>query len=155
MSQNLEQDRLKAFSSMPIWKTPIFVEELQNRCANTFISHLKIVFTEAGDDYLKAELSLGPHLMQPIGIMHGGVSCSLAETVASAAANYCVDVKTHYCVGVDINTNHIRPAKAGVLTATARPYHLGKKTQVWSIEIVDDQNNLISISRLTVMNLSH
>jgi len=122
-------------------------------CANTFISHLKIVFIEAGDDYLKAELQLGPHLMQPMGIMHGGVSCGLAETVASVAANYCVDAKTHYCVGIDINTNHIRPAKAGVLTATARPYHLGKKTQVWSIEIVDDQNNLISISRLTVMTL--
>jgi uncharacterized protein (TIGR00369 family) len=122
-------------------------------CANTFISHLKIVFIEAGDDYLKAELPLGPHLMQPMGIMHGGVSCGFAETVANAAANYCVDAKTHYCVGVDINTNHIRLAKAGVLTATARPYHLGKKTQVWSIEIVNDQNNLISISRLTVMTL--
>ncbi len=96
---------------------------------------------------------MGPYLMQPMGIMHGGVSCSLAETVGSAAANYCVDAKTHYCVGLDINTNHIRPVTSGVLTATARPYHLGKKTQVWSIEIHDDQNNLVSVTRLTLMVL--
>ena len=136
-----------------IWKTPLTIEELQKKCANTFISHLKIVFTEVGDDYLKAEMPIGPYLMQPMGIMHGGVSCSLAETVGSAAANYCVDAKTEYCVGLDINTNHIRPVTSGVLTATARPYHIGKKTQVWSIEIRDDQNNLVSITRLTLVAL--
>jgi 1,4-dihydroxy-2-naphthoyl-CoA hydrolase len=136
-----------------IWKTTLTIEELQKRCANTFVTHLKIVFTEVGDDYLKAEMPIGPYLLQPIGIMHGGVSCSLAETVGSAAANYCVDA-SEYCVGLDINTNHIRPVTSGVLTATARPYHLGKKTQVWSIEIHDDQNNLVSVTRLTVMVLS-
>ncbi len=139
---------------MSIWKTPFSLDDLKKMCADSYISHLKIVFTEAGEDYLKAEMPLGPHHMQPMGIMHGGVSCGLAETVASAAANFCVDAKTHYCVGIDINTNHIRPATTGVLTATARPYHLGKKTQVWSIEILDDQNNLISISRLTLMILT-
>jgi 1,4-dihydroxy-2-naphthoyl-CoA hydrolase len=138
---------------MKIWKTPLTIEELQKRCANTFISHLKIVFTEVGDDYLKAEMPIGPYLMQPMGIMHGGVSCSLAETVGSAAANYCVDAKTEYCVGLDINTNHIRPVASGVLTATARPYHIGKKTQVWSIEIHDNQNNLVSVTRLTLVAL--
>jgi 1,4-dihydroxy-2-naphthoyl-CoA hydrolase len=137
-----------------IWKTSLNIEDLQKRCANTFISHLKIVFTEVGDDYLKAQMPLGPYLMQPIGIMHGGASCSLAETVGTAAASYCVDANTHYCVGLDINTNHLRPVISGTLTATAKPYHLGKKTQVWSIEIHDDQNNLISITRLTVMALS-
>jgi 1,4-dihydroxy-2-naphthoyl-CoA hydrolase len=139
---------------MNIWKTPLVIEDLQKRCTNTFISHLKIVFTEVGDDYLKAEMPLGPYLMQPMGIMHGGVSCSLAETVGSAAANCCIDAKTHYCVGLDINTNHIRPVTSGVLTATAKPYHLGKKTQVWSIEIHDDQNNLVSVTRLTLVVLS-
>ena len=138
---------------MTIWKTPLTLEDLQKRCAGTFISHLKIVFTEVGDDYLKAQMPIGPHHLQPMGILHGGASCSLAETVASAAANYCVDAKTHYCVGLDINTNHIRQMTAGVLTATARPYHIGKKTQVWSIEIHDDQNNLVPISRLTVIAL--
>jgi 1,4-dihydroxy-2-naphthoyl-CoA hydrolase len=136
-----------------IWKTPLIVEDLQKRCANTFISYLKIVFTEVGDDYLKAEMPMGPYLMQPIGIMHGGVSCSLAETVGSVAANYCVDANTHYCVGLDINTNHIRPVTSGIITATAKPYHIGKKTQVWSIEIHDDQNNLVSVTRLTLVAL--
>ena len=135
---------------MKIWKTPLSLEDLQKRCSGTFISHLKIVFTEVGDDYLKAQISIGPHHLQPMGIMHGGVSCSLAETIASTAANYCVDAKTYYCVGLDINTNHIRQVTSGVLTATARPYHLGKKTQVWSIEIHDDNDKLISVSRLTV-----
>ncbi|HUD01536.1 MAG TPA: PaaI family thioesterase [Rhabdochlamydiaceae bacterium] len=136
-----------------IWKTPLSIDQLQKQCTDSFISHLNIIFTEAGDDYLKAEMAIGPHLMQPMGIMHGGASCALAETVASAAANYCVDAKTHYCVGLDINTNHIRPVTSGLLTATARPYHIGKKTQVWSIEIHDEQNNLISISRLTLVTL--
>jgi uncharacterized protein (TIGR00369 family) len=136
-----------------IWKTPLNIEDLQKKCANTFISHLKIIFTEAGDDYLKAQMPMGPYLTQPIGIMHGGVSCSLAETIGTAAANYCVDTNTHYCVGLDINTNHIRPVTSGILTATAKPYHLGKKTQVWSIEIHDDQDNLVSVTRLTVMVL--
>ena len=136
-----------------IWKTPLTIEDLQKRCANTFVSHLKIVFTEVGDDYLKAEMPIGPYLMQPMGIMHGGVSCSLAETVGSAAANYCVDAKTQYCVGLDINTNHIRQVSSGVITATARPYHIGKKTQVWSIEIHDEQNNLVSVTRLTLVAL--
>ena len=138
---------------MTIWKTPVSLEDLHVRCHNTMVSHLKIAFTEIGDDYLKATMPVGPHVMQPMGIMHGGASCALAETVASAAANYCIDPKTHYCVGVDINTNHIRAAKTGVLTATAKPYHLGKLTQVWSIEIHDDQNNLISVSRLTLIAL--
>ena len=139
---------------MTIWKTPLTIEDLQKRCANTFVSHLKIVFTEVGDDYLKAEMPMGPYLMQPMGTMHGGVSCSLAETVGSAAANYCVDAKTHYCVGLDINTNHLRFVTSGVLTATAKPYHLGKKTQVWSIEVHDDQNNLVSVTRLTLIALT-
>jgi uncharacterized protein (TIGR00369 family) len=138
---------------MTIWKTPLTIEELQKRCANTFITHLKIVFTEVGDDFLKAEMPMGQHLMQPMGIMHGGVSCSLAETVGSAAANYCVDATTQYCVGLDINTNHIRQVSSGVITATARPYHIGKKTQVWSIEIHDEQNNLVSVTRLTLVAL--
>jgi uncharacterized protein (TIGR00369 family) len=141
-------------TSLTIWKTPLSVEDLQKRCADTFVSYLKIVFTEVGGDFLKAEMPLGPHLMQPMGIMHGGASCALAETVASAAGNYCVDPTSHYCVGLDINTNHVKPAKNGVLTATARPYHLGKMTQVWSVEVHDNQNQLISISRVTLVALS-
>jgi len=138
---------------MTIWKVPISLEELQKRCENTLVTHLKIVFSDIGDDYLQATMPVGPHVMQPMGIMHGGASCALAETVGSAAANYCIDPETHYCLGLDINTNHIRPAQRGLLTATARPYHLGQLTQVWSIEIHNDQNQLISVTRLTLIAL--
>lgn len=138
---------------MAIWKTPLVLKELQQRCNHTLISHLNILFTEVGDDYLKATLQLGPHVMQPLGTLHGGASSVLAETVANAAAWYCVDSTLYTCVGLDINTNHIRPAVHGILTATARPYHIGKQTQVWSIEIQNEQGQLISISRLTVANL--
>lgn len=138
---------------MKIWKTPITLDDLKNRCQNTMVDYLKIDFCEIGDDFLKATMIVGPHLMQPMGIMHGGASCALAETVASAAANYCIDPNHYVCVGLDINTNHIRAVQTGLLTATARPYHLGKMTQVWSIEIHDDQNNLISVSRLTLAAL--
>jgi 1,4-dihydroxy-2-naphthoyl-CoA hydrolase len=137
-----------------VWKTPLTLEALQKRCENTMISHLNIVFTEVGDDYLKAQMPLGPHLMQPTGSMHGGASCVLAETVGSAAGYYSLDLSTHTCVGLDLNTNHIRPAFSGTLTATARPYHIGSRTQVWSIEIHDDQGRLISVSRLTLANLA-
>jgi 1,4-dihydroxy-2-naphthoyl-CoA hydrolase len=138
---------------MPIWKTHLSLKELQKRCDNTFVAYLGIAFTEVGNDFLKATLTLGPHLMQPLGSLHGGVSCVLAESVGTAAAYYCVDPNMYACVGLDINTNHIRPAKEGVLTATARPYHIGKSTQVWSIEIHDEKKLLISINRLTVANI--
>ncbi len=138
---------------MAIWKIPLILKELQQRCNNTLVSHLNIVFTEVGDDYLKATLELGPHLMQPLGTLHGGVSCVLAETVGTAAAYYSVDPTNYTCVGLDINTNHVRPVSQGTLTAITRPYHIGKSTQVWSIEIHNDQDQLISISRLTVANI--
>lgn len=138
---------------MKIWRTHISLDELQKICANTLVSHLKIVFTEIGDDYIKAEMAMGPHLMQPLGTLHGGASCVLAETVGSVGSYFCIDPKTHYTMGLDINTNHIRAVKTGVLTATGRPYHVGKLTQIWSIEIVNDQNQLISVSRLTVIAL--
>lgn len=144
----------KAFYTfMPIWKTPLILNELQKRCEQTLISHWNILFTEVGEDFLKATLKLGPHLMQPLGTLHGGVSCVLAETVGTAAAQFCVDSKVYNCVGLDINTNHIKTVKSGLLTATAKPYHIGKSTQVWSIEIQDEGGQLISISRLTVANI--
>jgi 1,4-dihydroxy-2-naphthoyl-CoA hydrolase len=138
---------------MPIWKSPLSLSELQKRCVGTLVSHWNISFTEVGEDFLKATLRLGPHLMQPLGTLHGGVSCVLAETVGTAAAYHCVDAKIYTCVGLDINTNHLKTVKEGVLTATATPYHVGKSTQVWAIEIRDEGAQLISISRLTVANI--
>ena len=111
---------------------------------------MSIEFTEIGEDYLKATMPVDHRVHQAIGIMNGGASCALAETVGSNAANYVVDIKTHYCVGLDINTNHLRPVREGLVTATARPFHLGRTTQVWGIEIHDQQGKLVSVTRLTM-----
>ena len=139
---------------MAIWQTPFSLEDLTLRGKNTLSDHLGIAFIERGDDFLKARMPVDHRTLQPIGIMHGGASCVLAETVGSVAANYCVDLKTHYCVGLDINTNHIRQAKEGSVIGTAKAIHLGKRTQVWAIEIHHETGYLVSINRLTMMVLA-
>ncbi len=85
-----------------------------------------------------------------MGVLHGGASVALAETIGSLAANLCVDPSLYACMGQEINANHLRPVSSGLVTATARPYHIGKRSQVWSIEIRDEQEKLVCISRLTM-----
>lgn len=133
-----------------IWKTAITLNDLNNRSLNTAASHLGIVFSEIGDDFLAATMPVSNHTMQPLGLLHGGISVALAETVGSSAANYCIDQEKHYCVGLDINANHMKPAKTGIVTAVAKPLHLGRSTQVWEIKIVNDNQMLVCISRLTM-----
>jgi uncharacterized protein (TIGR00369 family) len=133
-----------------IWRTDISFESLQQRSSQSMVDHLGIEFTEIGDDYLCAKMPVDQRTRQPIGIMHGGASCVLAETVGSTAANYTVDISSHYCVGLDINTNHIRSIREGEVFAKAKPFHLGKSTQVWGIEITDKEGRLISVNRLTM-----
>ena len=135
---------------MKIWQTDISTVLANTRATNSMSEYLGIEFTEVGDDYLIATMPIDHRTKQPIGIMHGGASCVLAETVGSTAANFCVDINTHYCVGLDINTNHIRPMREGFVTAIAKPFHLGKKTQVWSIDIKNKEDKLVSVSRLTM-----
>ena len=135
---------------MCIWKTTVTPEILNQRGKGLFSDLLGIRFIEVGDDYLTAEMEVRQKHKQPLGIMNGGVSCAIAETVGSTAANYAVDLAHHYCVGLDLNTNHLRPASSGVLTAKAFPYHIGKTTQVWSIEINNQAGKRISINRLTL-----
>jgi len=135
---------------MKIWQTDITLENLTTRGKNTIVDHLGIEFLEIGDDYLVARMPVDPRTKQPIGIMHGGASCVLAETVGSMAANNCVDMTQSYCVGLDINTNHIRSVKHGYVIGTAKPFHLGRSTQVWGIEIVNEGNKLVSVTRLTM-----
>jgi 1,4-dihydroxy-2-naphthoyl-CoA hydrolase len=138
-----------------IWHSAITVDMLNERNKNTLSDHLGIVFTEIGDDFLIARMTIASHHLQPNGIMNGGASCVFAETIGSVGANCCVDGHTHYCVGLDINTNHTNPARLGQeLMAKAKPFHTGRLTQVWSIEIRDEQGRLISVSRLTVMVLN-
>ncbi len=135
---------------MKIWVTPLSLETLQERSKNSLSEHLGIVFTEVGDDYLKATMPVDRRTLQPFGILHGGSSCVLAETVASAAANFCIDQSHKVCVGLEINVNHLKAVKVGPITAIARPFHLGKTTQVWEIKIFNLQNQLTAVSRLTL-----
>lgn len=135
---------------MAIWRREIDLDTLNERGNDTLSDLLGIQFTEVGDDYLKATMPVDERHRQPIGIMHGGASCVFAETVGSTAANFCVDFERYFCVGLDINTNHVRSIKAGEVTATTKPYHIGQTTQVWGIEIHNSEGKLISISRLTM-----
>lgn len=135
---------------MSIWKIPSDIKKAAERSKNTMVTHLGIEFTEMGGDYIRAQMPVDHRTHQPIGIMHGGASCVLAETVGSIAGNFCVDPNEFYCVGLDINTNHIRSVRSGYVIGTAKPFHLGRSTQVWGIEIVDKQDRLISVSRLTL-----
>lgn len=127
---------------------------LDLRSKGTMMEHLGIHFTEIGDDFLIAKMPVDHRTRQPLGIMHGGASCVLAETVGSTAANCSVDYPAFYCVGLDINTNHIRSIREGFVYALAKPYHLGRSTQVWSIEIKNEAEQLISINRLTMAVLT-
>lgn len=145
---NLKPD--SKLDSRPIWQSEINLNLIQERGENTLMTHLGIEFTDIGPDYLIARMSVDSRTRQPLGIMHGGASCVLAETVGSVAANFCIDNKIFYAVGLDINTNHIKSIREGYVYATARPYHLGRSTQVWSIEIKDKDQKLISINRLTM-----
>ncbi len=139
---------------MPIWKMPIDLENLNQRSADTLASHCEIIFSEVGDDYLVATMPVDERTKQPIGIMHGGASCVLAETIGSTAANFCVDIKKQYCVGLAINTNHIRSVRSGLVIGTAKPFHIGRTTHVWSIEITNEDKQLVSVNRLTMAVLN-
>ncbi|MDA7742484.1 hotdog fold thioesterase [Francisellaceae bacterium] len=135
---------------MTIWKTAISFEVMNDRSRGTLSDLLGIVFTEVGDDYIKAEMPITDKVKQPIGIMNGGASCVIAESVGSTAANFAVDITKQYCVGLDINTNHLRPASSGKVIATAKPIHIGRTTHVWSIEIHNEAGKMVSINRLTM-----
>lgn len=135
---------------MTIWHANVDLKFINDRGLNTMSEFLQIEFIDKGDDYLIARMPVVPRTRQPLGIMHGGASCVLAETVGSTAANLCVDFKTSYCVGLDINTNHIRSIREGFVIAKAQPFHLGKSTQVWGIDIKDEAQRLISVNRLTM-----
>lgn len=135
---------------MAIWYKPFTVQEIQQRGKGTMIEHIGITITEAGADFLKGTMPVDQRTIQPMGLLHGGASVTLAETLGSLAANLVIDTEKNYCVGLDINANHIRSAKSGLVTGTARPLHIGTATQVWSIEIVNEKGRLLCISRLTV-----
>ena len=135
---------------MTVWKSDVDIVQLNNDIQGNMAGFLGVEFIEVGDDFLCAHMPVNHKTHQSIGLLHGGASCVLAETVGSRAANYCVDNTTHYCVGLDINANHICSIKSGLVIAKATPIHLGGKTQVWQIMITNEDNRLICISRLTL-----
>jgi 1,4-dihydroxy-2-naphthoyl-CoA hydrolase len=136
--------------SQRIWRNEATPELLVARARNTLAEHLGIRVIEIGPDYLRATMPVNPHTHQPMGILHGGASVALAETVGSLAANLCVDLEKYICVGQEINANHVRPVKSGLVTGTARPFHIGSRSQVWGIEIRDENDKLVCVSRLTM-----
>lgn len=134
---------------MSIWKKPIDLERLNATSKNTLIEHLNIIYTDYTDNSLSASMPVCSFTHQPLGMLHGGASVVLAETLGSLAANFCVGDDA-YCVGLDINANHVRSMREGHVIGTATPIHLGVSTQVWQINITDERERLVCTSRLTI-----
>jgi 1,4-dihydroxy-2-naphthoyl-CoA hydrolase len=134
---------------MPIWKQSISVDLLTASSANCAVSHLGIEFLEVGDDFIRARVPVDHRTTQPHGLLHGGVSVMLAETLGSCGAAYCVPAGQRV-VGLDINANHLKGVTSGWVTGTTRPVHIGRTTQVWQIELRNEAGELSCISRITM-----
>ena len=136
---------------MAIWYDPtITPDQLNPLSKNTMGEHLGMEITEVGEDYLRGRMPVDHRTRQPYGLLHGGASVALAETLGSVASAFVVDRSKYDCVGLEINANHLRGTREGFVTGTARPVHLGKTTHVWDIRIHDERDKLVCISRLTV-----
>ena len=132
-----------------IWQKDFTLDMLNERGKGCGVEHMGIIVTNVTDNAIYATMPVDKRTKQPIGILHGGSSVFLAESVGSLAANMAVD-NHHYCVGQEINANHLKSVTEGIVTAKATPFHLGRISQVWSIEITDDKDRLICVSRLTM-----
>jgi 1,4-dihydroxy-2-naphthoyl-CoA hydrolase len=135
---------------MAIWFGNPTIDDANARHEGLLAGHLAIRFTQFGDDFLRGTMPVAPHTRQPMGYLHGGASLVLAETLGSVAANCVIDAAKQRCLGQEINANHVRPVSDGLVTGTARPLHIGARSQVWSIEIRDPGERLVCISRLTM-----
>jgi 1,4-dihydroxy-2-naphthoyl-CoA hydrolase len=138
---------------MPLWKIQPTLEKLNERSKNTLAEHLGIEFIEIGDDYLKARMPVDARTKQPAGLLHGGASVALAETLGSVAAYLCIDMEEKSVVGIEVNANHIRPVTHGWAIGIVKPIHIGNTTQIWEIRIYNEKNHLACIARLTVANI--
>lgn len=136
---------------MSIWfdKT-ITLEKIKHFGKDSMAHFLGMEWVEIGDDFLKMSLRVNEKTRQPYGLLHGGASCVLAETVGSVASALVIDQANFFCVGLEINANHVKGAREGLVIGTATPLHLGKTTHVWDIKIRDEKEKLICVSRLTV-----
>ncbi len=134
---------------MAIWFKQFTIDALNKRSQNTLADFLGIKFTEIGEDFLTATMPANERTKQPLGIVHGGANVVLAETIASTGANCVIDLKNYYCVGLEINANHIRPVTDGLVKGIARPVHLGRTTQIWQIDLYNAAGKQTCVSRMT------
>ncbi len=134
---------------MSIWKNQISLEEIERYSNNTMVEHLDISVIEIGDDFIKASMPVCAKTHMPMGMLHGGASVALAETIGSFAA-YLAAPPGKRCVGLEVNANHIGSVKSGLVYAVARPIHIGRSTQVWDVRISDGEERTVSVARLTV-----
>ena len=138
-----------------VFRAPVSLDELNGLSRSTLIEHLGIVFTAAGEDWLQATMPVDARTLQPYGLLHGGASVVLAETLGSVASYLCLnDPATQKAVGLEINANHIRAVHEGEVFGKATAVHLGRSTHIWEIRITTKDNKLVCISRLTVAVLS-
>ena len=139
---------------MHIWKQTADLDRINGWNANSLVDHIGIRITEIGEDFLRGTMPVDARTKQPFGLLHGGASVALAESLGSLAGTMCLDAAKEMAVGLDINANHVRAVTEGVVTGTARPLHIGRSTQVWEIRIEDEQGRLVCISRLTLAVVS-
>ena len=139
---------------MSIWFTNFTLEDLNNLSKNTMVEHLGILYTEIADDSITATMPVDHRTHQPDGLLHGGASVALAETLGSVAANLCIDRSKKMSLGLEINANHVRSVRQGIVTGITRPIHIGNSTQIWDIRIPDEKKHLVAIIRLTMAVLN-
>ncbi len=136
---------------MSIWfKEEVSLEYFKKKGKDTMGDYLGIEWVEVGDNFLKARMPVNDRTKQPYGLLHGGASCVLAETIGSLASAMVVDTSSFQCVGLEINANHVHSATSGYVTGIATPLHLGKSTHVWDIKIYNEEEKMVCVSRLTV-----
>ena len=138
---------------MPLWKQALSIDVLNAVHVGTTVAHLGIEFLEVGDDFIRARVPVDARTRQPYGLLHGGVSVVLAETLGSCGAAFSCP-EGHRAVGLDINANHLRGATSGWVTGVARPVHIGRTTQVWQIDLSNDAGELTCVSRITMAVLA-
>ena len=133
-----------------VFRNPVDIDVLNTLARGTLVEHLGIVVTGAGDDWLRATMPVDTRTKQPYGLLHGGASVALAETLGSMAGGCCVDPAHEGVVGLEINANHLRAVREGIVTGTARAIHVGRSTQVWEIRIENEAGKPVCVSRITL-----
>ena len=135
---------------MSIWKQTADLDRINSWNANSMVDHIGIRIIEVGDDYLRGTMPVDARTKQPFGLLHGGASVALAETLGSTGAGLVVDPDKYRVVGQEINANHVRAVSEGFVIGTTRPVHIGKRSHVWEIRIADERDRLVCISRITM-----